>query len=178
NTAAATTEAAESAPPKADPSRLVLEGKAVQGGLMRARIDKGTNRVKFPGHRVVISPEGKFLIGFYRNAPQKETLTITLPDGAVLEKVFEVEQRTYEDDRIDNLPEHFVKLDPATQRKLAAANARIAVARRKYSDRSDYEKGFIWPVRGKITSRYGQKRYLNGTDGGIHWGVDIAAPVG
>jgi murein DD-endopeptidase MepM/ murein hydrolase activator NlpD len=176
--AAAPGAVAADEPPKADPSRLKLDGKGVQGGLMRAQVDKGTKGVKFPGHRVVISPEGKFLIGFYRNAPPKETLTITFPDGAVLEKVFEIEQRTFEDDRIDNLPEHFVKLDAETQRKLTAANARIAVERRKFSDRTDYEGGFIWPVRGKVTSRYGQKRFLNGTDGGIHWGVDIAVPVG
>lgn len=176
--AASTAPSAAAEPPKADPSRLRLEGKPIQGGLLRAQVDPGTRGVKFPGHRVVISPEGKFLIGFYRNAPPKETLTITFPDGARLEKIFEVEPRTYEDDRIDNLPEHFVKLDAATQRKLTEANARIAAARKKYSDRTDYEDGFVWPVRGKITSRYGQKRLLNGTDGGIHWGVDIAAPVG
>lgn len=34
------------------------------------------------------------------------------------------------------------------------------------------------PVHGKITSHYGLPRVLDGTDGGIHWGVDIAVPMG
>ncbi len=182
-TAAATasisaTASASAAPPKADPSRLNLSGKSVQGGLMKAQIDPATRGIKFPGHRVIISPEGVFLIAFYRNAPPKEKLTITFPDGAVLEHDFTVEQRTFEDDRIDGLPERWVKLDPATKKKLRSTNARLDKIRMGYTKEAHYEDGFIWPSEGRITSRYGQKRYLNGIDSGIHWGVDIAVPVG
>jgi murein DD-endopeptidase MepM/ murein hydrolase activator NlpD len=48
----------------------------------------------------------------------------------------------------------------------------------KYSPDNCYNDGFIWPVTGKITSHYGVSRVLNGTDGGIHWGVDIAVKTG
>ena len=180
-TTTATTTATPSAPappPQADPSRLKLSGKSVQGGLMKAQIDPKTRGIEFPGHRVVISPEGVFLIAFYRNAPPKEKLTITFPDGAVLEHEFEIEQRTFPDDRIDGLPERWVKLDPTTRKKLRSTNARIDEIRMAYTKEAHYEEGFIWPAEGRITSRYGQKRYLNGIDSGIHWGVDIAVPVG
>src|SRR5262249_32268028 len=50
--------------------------------------------------------------------------------------------------------------------------------RKKYTKKTCFKEAFIWPSKGKVTSRYGQPRVLNGTDGGIHWGVDIAAPVG
>jgi murein DD-endopeptidase MepM/ murein hydrolase activator NlpD len=176
--ASTTAKAKPKPPPRADPSRLKLSGKAVQGSLMKAQVDPKTRGIKFPGHRVVISPEGTFLIAFYRNAPPKEKLTITFPDGAVLEHDFEVEQRQFPDDRIDNLPERFVKLDPATRKKLRATNARIDKLRMGYTKEPHYDDGFIWPCEGRITSRYGQKRYLNGIDSGYHWGVDIAVPVG
>ncbi len=165
-------------PPRADPSRLKLEGKAIQGGLMHGTVHPTTRGFKFPGHRLVVSPEGQFLIAFYRNAPKKETVTITFPDGAVLEHTFAVEQRTYADDRIDNLPERFVKLDAKTKQKLNRTNERIKKLRMGYTEVPHYKQGFSWPLKGKITSRYGVKRILNGTDGGLHWGVDIAAPIG
>ncbi len=145
---------------------------------MHGTVEPATRGFKFPGHRLVVSPEGEFLIAFFRNAPAKETVTITFPDGAVLEHTFEVEQRTYEDDRIDNLPDKFVNLDAKTKVALDRTNARIKKLRMQYTKVPHYKVGFVWPLQGKITSRYGQKRFLNGTDGGIHWGVDIAAPVG
>jgi murein DD-endopeptidase MepM/ murein hydrolase activator NlpD len=175
---AAPSSTAKPAPKRADPSRLKLEGKPIQGGLMLGRVDPKTRGFEFPGHRLVVSPEGEFLVAFYRNAPRKEVMTITFPDGAVLEHTFEVEQRTYEDDRIDNLPDKYVNLDRKTKAKLHLSQQRIKKLRMGYTKVPHYQKGFVWPLSGKITSRYGQKRILNGTDGGIHWGVDIAAPVG
>jgi hypothetical protein len=174
----ATTATGKAAPPKADPSRLKLKGKAIQGGLVQANVEKGTRGIKFPGHKVVISEEGDFLIAFFRNAPPKETIEITFPDGAVLEHVFEVEQRTYEKDVINGLPERWVKLDVATRKKLHQANQRIEAVRNRYTKKAHYQHGFCWPVKGRITSRYGQPRVLNGVDSGVHWGVDIASPVG
>jgi murein DD-endopeptidase MepM/ murein hydrolase activator NlpD len=162
----------------ADPSRLVLEGRAVQGGLLRAKLEGKLKRMTFPGHRAVVSDEGEFLIAFSRNAPANEKLTITFEDGQVLERLFDVEKRTFETDKIDGLPENMVKLDMPTRVKLTKAEEKLDAIRKKYTKKNCYKDGFIWPAKGKITSRYGQPRVLNGTDGGIHWGVDIAAPTG
>jgi murein DD-endopeptidase MepM/ murein hydrolase activator NlpD len=162
----------------ADPSRLTLEGRVAQGGLIRAKLNGKLKSMSFPGHKAIVSDEGEFLIAFSRNAPAKETLTIKFDDGQVLEKLFEIEQRTYETDKIDNLPEHMVKLDAKTKTALAKADAKLDVIRNKYTKKNCYKDGFIWPTRGKLTSRYGQPRILNGIDSGIHWGIDISAPVG
>ncbi|WP_437640835.1 M23 family metallopeptidase [Sorangium sp. So ce854] len=170
--------AADAGPPAADPSRLSVEGRVVQGGLVRAKLTGKLRRMSFPGHRVTVSDEGEFLIAFSRNAPAQEKLTITFDDGQVLEKIFDVEQRTFEVDKVDNLPENMVKLDMATRVKLTQADKKLDAVRNRYTKKSCYKDGFIWPSKGPITSRYGQPRVLNGTEGGIHWGVDIAAPVG
>jgi murein DD-endopeptidase MepM/ murein hydrolase activator NlpD len=162
----------------ADPSRLSLEGRVIQGGLLRAKLNGKLKSMSFPGHRAIVSDEGEFLIAFSRNAPAQEKLTITFDDGQVLEKLFDVEKRTYETDKIDNLPEHMVKPDPKTRVKLAQTEEKLDALRKKYTKRNCYKDGFVWPTKGKLTSRYGQPRILNGVDGGIHWGVDISAPVG
>ncbi|WP_437803152.1 M23 family metallopeptidase [Sorangium sp. So ce693] len=170
--------AADAGPPAADDSRLSVEGRAVQGGLLRAKLNGKLRRMAFPGHRVTVSDEGEFLIAFSRNAPAQEKLTITFDDGQVLEKLFDVEPRKFEVDKVDHLPENMVKLDMATRVKLTQAEKKLDAVRNKYTKRNCYKNGFIWPSKGPITSRYGQPRLLNGTDGGIHWGVDIAVPVG
>ncbi|HZF54929.1 MAG TPA: M23 family metallopeptidase [Polyangiaceae bacterium] len=162
----------------ADPGRLTLDGRAIQGGLIRAKLNGKLKSMKFPGHRAIVSDEGEFLIAFSRNAPAKETMTITFDDGQVLEKVFEIEKRTFETDKIDNLPDNVVKLDAKTKKELAKADTKLDALRSKYTKKNCYKDGFVWPTKGKLTSRYGQPRILNGIDSGIHWGIDISAPVG
>lgn len=168
----------DAGPVMADASRLTVDGRMIQGGLLRAKLNGKLRRMSFPGHRAIVSDEGEFLIAFSRNAPAKEKLTITFDDGQVLERVFDVEQRTYETDKIDNLPENMVKLDMPTRVKLAKAEDKLDAVRKKHTKSNCYKEAFIWPTKGKLTSRYGQPRVLNGTDGGIHWGVDIAVATG
>jgi murein DD-endopeptidase MepM/ murein hydrolase activator NlpD len=169
---------ASSGPQKADPSRFSFEGKVIQGGTVFAKLDGKVGRIEFPGHRAVVSDEGEFPIAFSRNEPKSVKMVIHFKDGTALEHAFEVEQRTYETDKIDGLPPNMVKLDPKTQKQHDEVEKRIDAVRKKYSKKNCYKDGFIWPTTGKITSRYGQPRILNGTDAGLHWGVDIAVPVG
>jgi murein DD-endopeptidase MepM/ murein hydrolase activator NlpD len=105
-------------------------------------------------------------------------MEIHLRDGSLLEHTFEVTQRTYETEKINGLPPHMVRLDPETKKKVALAEQRIDAVRMRYTKDDCYKQRFAWPLTGKITSRYGLPRVLNGTDQGLHWGVDIAAPVG
>src|SRR5262249_20704284 len=146
---------AASGSPSADPSRLQLDGKIIQGGLVKAKLGAKLKRLTFPGHRVIVSDDGEFLIGFSRDAQAKEKLTITFDDGTVLEHPFDVEQRTYETDRINGLSEDMVNLDMPTRVKLEQAERRIEAARKHFGKKPCYKDGFIWPAHGKVTSHYG-----------------------
>jgi murein DD-endopeptidase MepM/ murein hydrolase activator NlpD len=127
---------------------------------------------------VKVAEDGTFLIAFARTAPAKEVMTIHFADGSKVEHAFAVQQRTYETERIDGLPEDVVKLPPGERKEHAVIDARIDATRMKGTDGDCALKGFVWPARGRISSRWGQPRVLNGTDGGIHWGVDLAVPSG
>ena len=164
--------------PAADPTRLTVDGKPTQGAVLRAKVSGRVKNISFPGHKTTILDDGEFLIGFAREAPAKERLALTLDDGTVLVREFEVAQRTYEIDRIDGLPKSQVDLDAATKKKLAEAEGKLDALRMKFGDGVCFKETFAWPVRGKIASRYGQPRVLNGTESGPHYGVDIVAPVG
>ena len=118
------------------------------------------------------------MIGFSRDAAPKERLALTLDDGSVLEREFEVEKRTYEVDRVDGLHKNQVALDAETKKKLAKAEAELDAIRMKFGKSDCYKESFQWPIKGRISSRYGQPRVLNGVDSGPHYGVDIVAAVG
>lgn len=167
-------------PAKDEAAKLELTGRQLQGGLLVAKLPPGTKaqRVRFPGHRVNIDDSGAFPIAFSRNAPKREKLSITLDDGREIEQVFDIAQRSYELDTVDGLPDAEVKVEGAAKRVQESVDQRISTVRMKRTDSDCWAQGFSWPARGKITSRYGQPRKLNGVDGGVHWGVDIAVPTG
>lgn len=175
---AAAPSASASGAPSADPGRLEAPGKPIQGGVLRAKVTGRVKQISFPGHKTTILDDGEFLIAFARTAPAKEKLVLTFDDGVVLERDFDVEQRTYETDRVDGLPKNQVELDPPTKKKLGEVEARLDELRMRFTKGSCYKESFVWPVKGKLSSRYGQPRVLNGTDAGPHWGVDIVAPRG
>src|SRR5262245_53919675 len=50
--------AAATGTPSVDPEKLKLEGKAIQGGLVRAKLVGKLKKLTFPGHRVVLSDDG------------------------------------------------------------------------------------------------------------------------
>jgi hypothetical protein len=175
---AAPADSASAAAKQADPSHLVLERDPIQGGVVFAKTDLPVDKIEFPGHREVVGDDGAFVVAFFRNAPKREKMIVHFEDGSVLEHVFDVAQRTFPTDEINGLPDEMVNPDAKTKRELAADAARIEAIRMKSGSSDCYEQPFAWPAVAKITSRYGETRVLDGTDGGIHWGVDIAVPNG
>jgi len=162
----------------ANPRTLKLEGEAVQGGLLFGKTVPGS-RVLQDDEPVRVSPEGDFLVGFTRDAPERSALRIELPNGEVLERTIEVAQREYRIQRIDGLPPS--KVTPRKPEELARIRkdaADVGRARTRDDDRQDFLGGFVWPVKGPITGVYGSQRILNGKPRRPHFGVDVAAPVG
>src|SRR3546814_16623980 len=45
-------------------------------------------------------------------------------------------------------------------------------------DRADFAAPFIWPVKGRISGRFGSRRVYNGQPGAGHSGMDIEVPTG
>ncbi len=175
---AAASEAPDANAKAADQGLLTTTKKAIQGALLHAKVGAKVKHIHFPGHKTTILEDGEFMIAFARTAPVKEKLALTLEDGSVLEREFDVEQRKYETDKIDGLPKNQVILDAATKKKVGIAETKFDELRMKFGDSTCFRETFKWPVKGKLTSRYGQPRLLNGTHAGPHWGVDIVAAKG
>jgi len=84
------------------------------------------------------------------------------------------------DDRRDGLARRYVHPDPEETRRIKADNRMIAAVREGQPSADPWflERGFIMPVKGRVSSIYGSQRILNGEPKTPHRGIDIAAPKG
>ncbi len=157
---------------------LRLEGHFTQGGLVIGHT-RPQARVWMDGQRVMVAPDGSFLLGFTRDAKPEARLEIRLPDGERRVERIRVKQRRYRVQRIDGLPQR--KVTPRSREDLArirSDRAKVARARKRADPRTDFLGGFTWPVTGPISGVYGSQRILNGKPRRPHMGVDIARPSG
>jgi murein DD-endopeptidase MepM/ murein hydrolase activator NlpD len=167
--------AGASAPAAADP--VELEGRATQGGLLFGLAEPGT-AVRLDGEPVPVTPDGRFVLGFGRDAPPAAELEFRFPDGSRETRPLEIAARTYGEQRIEGLPQETVTPDPALQARIDRENAAVARARRAQAAVAYWAGGFAWPCAGPISGVYGTARILNGEPRQPHYGVDIAAPEG
>jgi murein DD-endopeptidase MepM/ murein hydrolase activator NlpD len=158
-------------------AELVLDGDAIQGGLIVGHTQPG-DRVEIDSRAVRVSPDGNFLIGFGRDAPGEARLVITGRDGKEETRVIQIGKREYKVQRIEGLPQEKVTPPEAVLTRIREEGERVAAARSRDDPRTDFVDGFVWPLEGRITGVYGSQRILNGEPRRPHFGVDVAAPVG
>lgn len=156
---------------------LQLEGDFVQGGLVRGAVPAGSE-VRFAGRRLQVGPEGRFLIGFDRDAASVEELAVRYPDGSRTVRPLVIASRNYEIERVDGLPPDQVSPSAQELVRIEADARLIAAAQQRDSAAPGVAGAFVWPVSGRISGVYGSQRILNGEPTRPHRGVDVAAPAG
>jgi murein DD-endopeptidase MepM/ murein hydrolase activator NlpD len=156
---------------------LTLEGALSQGGLVTGRTLPGAE-VRLDGRPVRVGADGRFLLGFGREAAPEAVLELTLPDGTLARRTLAIEQRSYDIQRVDGLPQEKVTPPEAVLARIAAERAMVAEVRKVDRPEPWFETGFVWPVTGPISGVYGSQRILNGEPRWPHFGVDVAVPVG
>ncbi len=154
-----------------------LDGQLIQGGLVAGTTEPGAS-VSLEGRAVRVAEDGRFLLGFGRDAPAALHLEVRLPDGRVLQRTLEIAQRGYDIQYIDGLAENMVAPPPEVLARIHEEAARVAEARAHDRPERWFEAGFDWPASGRISGAFGSQRVLNGEPKRPHFGVDIAAPLG
>jgi len=164
--------------PNAPAGELLLSGVAVQGALLTGTAPPGTASLTLDGRPVAVASDGRFLIGFDRDAPARAVLTATLVDGRRIERVVAVVPRDWPVERLSSLP-RFAQGEAAMAALRPAELAAINAARAQVTDAAGWRQRFIWPVAGRLSGAFGAQRiYANGEAGDYHSGTDIAAPAG
>lgn len=151
---------------------LDLHGKFEQGGIVRGQAQTGA-AVTLDGRPVPVDGEGRFLLGFGREAPAQAVLEV---DGE--RRTLDIAPRPWKVQRIDGLPPAKVTPDPAELARIKEENELVAARRAVISPKALFLDGLTSPADGPISGVFGSQRILNGEPRAAHSGTDIAAPTG
>jgi len=163
------------APALAD--EITLEGTPEQGALIRGMAAPGAH-VALDGKPVRVAPDGRFIFGFGRDAPEHASLDVVFADGTRLHRDLVVAIRQYDIRRIDGLPPAQVSPSPEAMIRIKREQVEIDRALAVESDNLAFEAPLIWPVLGPISGIFGSQTIMNGESRSPHYGVDVAAPAG
>jgi murein DD-endopeptidase MepM/ murein hydrolase activator NlpD len=148
-----------------------------QGGLALGRVAPGS-RVTLDGKPVQVAPDGRFAIGFGRDAGPRARLVATAPGGATETRDLAIAKREWDIARLSGLPPAMVSPNAQQLARINEERKRLAAVRAVDSDLPFFAEPFIWPARARISGVYGSQRILNGEPRAPHLGLDIAAPTG
>ena len=156
---------------------VVLNGKFTQGALLRGQAPAGA-KVTLNGETVQTNKDGKFVVGFEREAPLQQTLAVELDNGQKWQRDITLEKREYNIQRIDGLEQKMVSPPAEVTARIKQDNINVANARSGNTDLDALFTRFEWPAKGVISGVYGSQRILNGVPKWPHYGLDIANETG
>mgnify|MGYP004519194951 CR=1 FL=1 len=157
---------------------LRWSGQAIQGGLIAGMLPTGATALSLDGGPVTVARDGRFVIGFDRDAASQALLVAHAPDGREARAVLSIAPRAWNLSRLSTLPKYPVPAPEFAVRRPAEL-ARITAARAAQTDGDGWRQRFSWPVTGRISTLFGSQRiYANGEAGSYHSGIDIARPTG
>ncbi|MGN6496385.1 MAG: M23 family metallopeptidase [Tsuneonella sp.] len=156
------------------PTTFTFAGELTQGGWIRGQVPGGTVAARLDEQPLTLDSQGLFFAAFDRDAAPTATLIATLADGREVRSPLTISRREWNIEHVD------VARSPggATEAFMALRRpelARIAAARSQDHDTDGWSQNFIWPVKGRISGRFGSQRiYRGGEPGAYHSGLDIS----
>lgn len=158
-------------------AETLLSGRAEQGGLMVGRAEPGS-RISLDDRPVPVDGEGRFLLGFGRDAAAAAELRVLLPDGSEERRALAVLRRDWPVQRIEGLPREKTEPDAAAVARLKAESEMVRAIRDRVTLIPGFLDGLARPAEGPVSGVFGSQRFYNGIGGAPHSGLDIAAPTG
>jgi len=161
----------------ARPANFAFAGELTQGGWVKGTAPSGTRTLTLDGKPVAIAPDGSFFAAFDRDAGPVATLVATSRTGEQATRTLTISRRAW---AIENVNIARRQAGP-TEAFLALRRpelARIDAARALQTDAQGWRQDFIYPVKARISGRFGSQRVYRGEPGAYHSGLDLAGGVG
>ncbi|MET0936325.1 MAG: M23 family metallopeptidase [Luteibacter sp.] len=149
-----------------------LPSSVSQGGLVIGHAASGA-KVTVAGKPVHVGADGIFVFG----AGRDEQGPIEVVVGSARHSIA-VTPRDWPIERVEGVPPTTVNPPPEIAARIQREQAEVVAARDRDDAREDFAHGFIWPVTGRISGRFGNQRIYNGDPKAPHSGMDIAVPQG
>lgn len=165
-------------PPKPPPLRAITRaftftGELTQGGWIRGKAPAGARSVMLDEAALELDSEGQFFAAFDRDATPSSQLVAILANGERITKPLQIAPRNWRIERVNVARRSGGPSAAFMKRRLPELNA-INAARAKVTGARGWQQDFIWPVKGRISGRFGSQRIYKGVPGSYHSGLDIA----
>jgi biotin carboxyl carrier protein len=164
-------------PAAAQESRVVFPAQVSQGAMVVGKVPPGSV-VQHAGRTLRVTAYGTVVFGVGRDMREPLAVSVTPPGGAPQTLTIAVTGRDWPVERVNGVPPRTVSPPPEIAERIRREQEKVAAARLADDPRTDFAQAFLWPVKGRISGRFGNQRVYNGTPGSPHSGMDIAAPTG
>jgi murein DD-endopeptidase MepM/ murein hydrolase activator NlpD len=155
-----------------------LDAPPVQGSLRRGVAPTGTVALTIDGRDVPLAPDGRFLLGFDRDARPSSLLVARTAEGGEIRATLQVARRAWSVQHI-NMARPADGPTPEYARLREGELRLIGRARAQLSPSMGWSQRFLWPARGRLSGPFGAQRiYRGGVPAAYHSGADIAAGAG
>lgn len=157
--------------------QLSFSGELTQGGWIRGTAPAGVKALWLDGKPVPLAADGAWFAAFDRDAPEQAVLMVTGKDGRTSQQQLTVAPRAWQIENV-NIPR---KPGGPTEAFMALRQPeldRIDAARAKVTDAQGWRQHFIFPVKGRISGRFGSQRIYRGEPGAYHSGLDLTGTTG
>lgn len=167
------------------PAQAELRPKAVPGGI--GILDLGPDALPRPQlwldaqPLAVLARQGRWqaLIGIPLDTPPGPLALRLGPSPTQShELTLWVEPQTYPTQHLRLKHQDQVDLSPEHQARVAREHAEIKAIKQHWRDTPYVDTDFVRPADGRVSGRFGVRRFFNGQARAPHSGLDIAAPHG
>ncbi|WP_266156833.1 M23 family metallopeptidase [Dyella silvatica] len=148
-----------------------------QGGLIVATLPLAT-RASLAGKAIHVGRDGTVVFGAGRDEKGPLNISLIYQDGHQENALIRVTPRNWPVERVNGVPPQTVNPPPSVAERIKREQAEVTAARNRDDEREDFLNGFVWPVKGRISGRFGNQRIVNGEPKAPHSGMDIAVPEG
>jgi murein DD-endopeptidase MepM/ murein hydrolase activator NlpD len=155
---------------------VVFNGLWQQGEILTGLAPAGA-QIEALGQIPVMLPDGRFIIGLDRDAPEQVTIRVSL-NGQKWQPQQTILPRQYNLQRVNGVEEKYVNPAPELNARIEREAKQINTARARRDLKDAALKPFSWPAKGPISGVYGSQRVFNGVPKRPHYGIDIAGPAG
>lgn len=172
NPVSAPAPAPSPSPSPTGPATFFYEGELTQGGWIRGQAPAGTQQAFLNGEELTLDDEGYFFAAFDRDAGGEAVLRAQLASGKEDLVTLGIAPRDWNIERVNIARRPGGASEAFMQRRRPELDA-IWNAREKQTGAEGWKQSFIWPVRGRISGRFGSQRIYRGEPGSYHSGMDI-----
>lgn len=151
---------------------IAFRGALTQGGWIIGTVPPGTTALTLDGKALDFDAKGRFFAGFDRDAKASAELVALQADGARITRALAIDPRQWRIEHVD-APRSGAGPGADFMKRRTPELAAISAARARHTGAQGWMQDFIWPVRGRVSGRFGSQRVYRGEPAAYHSGMDI-----